>query len=695
MTPSDEQQTVINAIRDGYNVQVDAVAGSGKTTTILSLADQLSDKIIIQLTYNAELKDEVIAKKEKYGDTMYLDGLSIYTYHGLATKFYSDEAKRDIGISRIVSSDMQPRRKLPRIHILAMDEIQDMNELYYTFIRKFIKDIGGDIQLLILGDVFQGLYEFKGADTRFLTYAPSLWRPYSPFPFQQLKLTTSYRVTNPIASFVNDVMLGEQRIKAQKYGHNVLFIRHTNPFESAKIIAHRILGYLKDGDLKPDDIFVLSASVKSPNSPLKKAENILVSHGVPCYTPMNETCSIKSNVIKNKVIFASFHQSKGRERKLVIVFGFDQSYFEYYNRDADPSKCPSTLYVAATRATETLIVIETGDPLSFLQYTHREITASPHTSFVGVPLGLMSSSSTKAKEMNYQKTSPSNLIKFMNESLIVAIADRVEALFKIDNLSYPPNNVILQGDVDTTYGRHLLWEEVFDINGLAIPAIFEEMHSPDKMSEIKRRVQEFYAVAILKNTDHLLVGKIKTIDFDNMSVSDYLKMANIFISLEEHLHFKVAQINYYNWLSEKDVAKLVSNMGRHIEEPTLLQYEETIVAYEYRSSKLDAFIASHIETPLRFIARVDAMSSDTVWEFKCVDALEIEHFLQVIIYAWLWRFVCEPTRGPRVFKIMNIRTAEVRILNYDEEEIEALMGLILKSKYQPLERLNNTFFAPV
>jgi hypothetical protein len=307
----------------------------------------------------------------------------------------------------------------------------------------------------------------------------------------------------------------------------------------------------------------------------------------------------------------------------------------------------------------------------------------------------MSSSSTKAKEMNYQKTSPSNLIKFMNESLIVAIADRVEALFKIDNLSYPPNNVILQGDVDTTYGSHLLCEEVFDINGLAIPAIFEEMHSPDKMSEIKRRVQEFYAVAILKNTDHLLVGKIRTIDFDNMCVSDYLKMANIFISLEEHLHFKVAQINYYNWLSEKEVAKLVSNMGRHIEEPTLLQYEETIITYEVKNSKLDAFIASHIETPLRFVARVDAMSSDTVWEFKCVDALEIEHFLQVIIYAWIWRFVCEPIRGPRVFKIMNIRTAEVRILNYAAVEIEALMGLILKSKYEPLERLSQSLFEPV
>lgn len=695
MNPSEEQQIVINAVRDGYNVQVDAVAGSGKTTTILSLADQLSDKIIIQLTYNAELKDEVNAKKEKYGTTMYLDNLSIYTYHGLATKFYTDEAKRDIGISHIVSSNMKPRRKLPRIHILAMDEIQDMNELYYRFIQKFIRDIGADIQLIILGDVFQGLYEFKGADVRFLTYAPTLWASESPFPFKQLKLTTSYRVTNPIAMFVNDVMIGSNRIQAQKYGHNVLFIRQTNPYEAAKIVAHRIIAYIKEG-LKPDDIFVLSASVKSPNSPLKRAENMLVENGIPCYTPMNETCSIKSNVIKNKVIFASFHQSKGRERKLVIVFGFDKTYFDYYNRDANQMKCPSTLYVAATRATETLLLIETGDPLPFLKYTHHQIINTGYVSFIGVPLGIMNNNSLEKEQPVYQKTSPSNLIKFMDESLIVKLADRVNALFEIDARSYPQNVVNLQSDVETTYGTHLLCEEVFDINGLAIPAMFEEMHSVEKMSEIKRFVQAFYARSLLKNTDHFLVRKIKTIDFDSMSISDYLKMTNIYISLQERLHYKVAQINYYNWLSEKEVDRIMDNMGRHIVEPHSLKYEETIVDYEYGDySRMDEFTQLHIDKVLRFNARIDAMTADTVWEFKCVDALEIEHLLQVIIYAWIWGLVCEETRGPRVFKIMNIRTAEVRILNYVAEEIEEIMGLILKSKYQPLQRLSQSLFEPI
>lgn len=695
MNPSDEQQQVINAIRDGYNVQVDAVAGSGKTTTVLSLADQLSDKIIIQLTYNAELKDEVLAKKEKYNQTMYLDNLSIYTYHGLATKFYTEQARRDIGISHIVTTNMNPRRKLPPIHILVMDEIQDMNELYYLFVCKFLRDIGTNIQLLILGDTFQGLYEFKGADTRFLTYAPTIWSNRSTFPFKQLQLSTSYRVTNPIAHFVNEVMLGSPRIQAQKYGHNVLFIRHTNAFDTAKIIAHRVLEKLTEG-FKPDDIFILAASVKSPNSPLKLVENILVSRGVPCYIPMNEASSIKSNVIKNKVIFASFHQSKGRERKLVIVYGFDNSYFQYYNRDVNPNVCPSTLYVAATRATDTLILIETGEPLPFLHLTHHQISNSGYATFVGVPLGIMKTTSAVPPN-NQIKSSPSDLIKFMDESLIVQLADTVEGLFQIDPASYPMNNVILQGDVETTYGDHLLCEEVFDINGIAIPAMFEESHNANNMSEIKRFVQSFYSRSLNKNTDRFLVNKIRSIDFDNMTTADYLKMANIYISLQEKLHYKVAQIGYYNWLTDKEVSRLMENMNKHIHEPAELVYEKTILYYEDTGQykKMDAFVKPLLELPLRFNARVDAITDTTVWEFKCVDSIEMEHLLQVIIYAWIWKLT-QPAENTRVFKIMNIRTGEVRVLQYNRtNEINDIMTRILESKYKKRDVVDDADFVKV
>ena len=65
-------------------------------------------------------------------------------------------------------------------------------------------------QLLVLGDYMQGLYEFKGADIRFLTKAHEVWREL-PFLendiFKSCILKTSYRVTNQMAKFVNKDML--------------------------------------------------------------------------------------------------------------------------------------------------------------------------------------------------------------------------------------------------------------------------------------------------------------------------------------------------------------------------------------------------------------------------------------------------------------------------------------------------------
>ena len=78
--------------------------------------------------------------------------------------------------------------------------------MYYLFIYKVLFDLKNKVQLLILGDKYQGLYEFKGADTRFLTMANKLWG-ISPYNFIKKTLTTSYRVTRQIANFVNIIIL--------------------------------------------------------------------------------------------------------------------------------------------------------------------------------------------------------------------------------------------------------------------------------------------------------------------------------------------------------------------------------------------------------------------------------------------------------------------------------------------------------
>ena len=721
LSPSDEQMNIINAIKEGYNVQVDAVAGSGKTTTVLSLAHYICEKNILQVTYNSELKLEVRQKQIKYAKEydMQLDNLSIYTYHALGFKYYTELAKTDIGLNKILEENMAPKKKLPKIDIIVIDEIQDMNELYFRFIIKFLRDVCSDsdtetgngfVQILTLGDKYQGLYDFKGADTRYLTLSSEIWKLFlSPYPFKKLQLSTSYRITRQIAAFVNNVMLDENRLIAMKNGPHVQYIRHPDPFQGFKIIGFRLIEMIRSGYAKPQDIFVLAPSVKSENSPVKLIENMLVNNNIPCYVPMSETSSISSEIIKNKVIFSSFHQSKGRERKVVVVYGFDDTYFAYFNKDAPNDICPSTLYVAGTRSTELLILVESSKPLPFLKYSHNDlIFDDTFVDFIGDPLNFIATTNedTRPKSPeNIRRTSPTDLIKFLDENVLINIFKLIEDdandvhLFTTDYMSYPFQEVKVAGVISTHYNEMEFYEEVFDINGLAIPALFEERNSPDNSNSIKRQVkkmmenpssQKIYQ-SVLKNVDMEGNGSTSSSSSSSTctSIENHLRIVNVYISMREKLNFKVAQIKNYTWLSEADVNKLLMNMYRHIKNPKELKYEIEIIKRkdDIQHANIDHFIKMHMGErfgKIRLTAIVDALTDSIIWEFKCTDELELEHLLQVIIYAWIWKMSCEEEYGPRIFKIMNIKTAEVQTLKYNDEIIDKIMLLIFQAKYSKL-----------
>ena len=73
----------------------------------------------------------------------------------------------------------EPRVNISPFDVIVLDETQDMTKLYYDLVWKFLCDMGHPVLFLILGDEKQALYEFKGADTRFLTMAELCW---SHFP---------------------------------------------------------------------------------------------------------------------------------------------------------------------------------------------------------------------------------------------------------------------------------------------------------------------------------------------------------------------------------------------------------------------------------------------------------------------------------------------------------------------------------
>ena len=60
------------------------------------------------------------------------------------------------------------------------------------------------------------------------------------------------------------------------------------------------------------------------------------------------------------MVFSTYHQVKGLERPIVMVFYFDQSYLTFYETNRSPLEMgllPNPLYVALTRATDQLILI--------------------------------------------------------------------------------------------------------------------------------------------------------------------------------------------------------------------------------------------------------------------------------------------------------------------------------------------------
>ena len=74
LIPSNEQQSIIDCIINQQHVIGDAVAGAGKSTLVLSLA-QSTPKRILQLTYNKSLKYEVEMKAKKYE----IDNIEVHT----------------------------------------------------------------------------------------------------------------------------------------------------------------------------------------------------------------------------------------------------------------------------------------------------------------------------------------------------------------------------------------------------------------------------------------------------------------------------------------------------------------------------------------------------------------------------------------------------------------------------------------
>ena len=649
---SDEQLSIINS---NQNIIADCTAGSGKSSTILHFALKYPNKRMIQITYNNMLKHEI----RKKVSALNIKNLLVHTYHSLAVSCYEQYAYTDEEIKKILIKNTPCKYDI-NFDVILIDETQDMMTDYYLLIKKFILDTKSTPQILIFGDKFQGIYEFKGANTKFLTLAHKIWN----HDFKPVTLSTSFRMTNQTAWFVNNCMLNCQRINTIKDGPKVDYYI-CNAYKIFEIIGKDIIKMIKQDGIKEEDIFILSPSIKSEN-PYKKLENFLVAHGLKCMTPISDDAKLDDKIISNKIVFTTYHQAKGRERKVVILYSFDNSQFKYYLRDEDPNICPNILYVGATRAMYKLILIHDSKygPLDFLR-----LNVPNMADYVNIKNIDALKFNTISEEVLEHKTSVTDLIKFIDSYImdnIIMLIDRMFiTMISANNVVNVPCKIKC---IDVT-GKES-FEDVSDLNGLVIPSIYE------KIKNNSSTIEDY----VTKNTDKVLCGEIKKyikkFNIPCQTVSDYLKVGNIYLTLHNKLHSKLAQIKKYNWLDKKMISGCHKNMK-------LLDNKKLSFEINVTNCNEDIFKFVHKDFGIITIGgRIDAFDDTTVYEFKCVDNISIDHKLQLILYSWLWKNGdLYKNYGNKNFKLLNIRTGELLQLTNDNFKISQIVELILANKF--------------
>jgi len=713
---SQEQQNIIDAlIKNKKCVIGDSVAGSGKTTTVFSLAQQNPYLSFFQLTYNKMLREEVSEKAK----ILSIENLSVHTYHSLIYNFYlkNNEKKMttDSIMKQIIKTNNRNCFQLPKIDVLIIDEAQDQTLLYFSLTHKFLLDIFTQQkyypQLLLLGDRYQGIYNYKGSDYRYLTFVDDIY-PHHIFQFEHHSLSTSYRLTNQTAEFVNKVLMGENRIKTERNGSPVIYYMDEID-KISKELAYIIKTKIDTGEITANDIFILSSSIKSEFAPYKKLENELCKLEIPCYVPLDEDSPLNDNSIKGKVVFTTFHQSKGRERHTVIVYGFDESFY-FYSKNEDKTKCPSALYVACTRAKNQLILIhDTTNDNNHLPFLKIEPDNFSSLDFVELRTCTSDNpyeanlwnekakqrkrrqskqNNEKNKDKEEHNTSVTELIKHIKDDYLIALEELKNQL--CERVCEPKTKINIVREVRMSNG---LTEDVSDLNGTIIPVMYE-------WRKIKRN--SIYENLVKKSVDKKLENdefiskKLRVYPSKIEKIEDFTSLCILDFTVRERLYYKIGQIENYNWLKENDIRKchliLDKEIGARIRE---MRFEVPILNTNKCNIKSRRFIFEGVtlETEdfgdVNIGARLDAFDNKNVYEFKCVENLQIEHFLQLIFYCYLWNNYMRHLNGSRDFKLMNILTGEMwKIRDVNSPLIAEVINILLFNKYNLVTDISDAEF---
>lgn len=359
---SEEQLAIIND--DEHNIIVNAVAGSGKTTTIAGICKRNVGKQILVLTYSRRLMEET---KSKIGD---IDGVEIYTFHNFVKKWGNLVGSvKDIEMERVLNGNTELCTL--NYEIIIVDEVQDMYFMVYKLVRTILAFSVTDNRLVVLGDFKQNIFSsLNQSDSRFLIFSDRIfginreWKRYS--------LSTSYRCPDIICEFMR---IGKNPVAMHSYnkkGGRMSLIEHYGTDGYLDDLISRLMILFKRG-VGGENIFIILPSTKTESESIadrygnredekKKGASVKIANRIKdvfgdnyCVIITGVGGDISKIEYNNKIVISTIHKTKGLERDYVFLCNFDTSYLKFFTKQYD-SDMPNTLYVAITRAKKELVL---------------------------------------------------------------------------------------------------------------------------------------------------------------------------------------------------------------------------------------------------------------------------------------------------------------------------------------------------
>ena len=668
MKLTNEQDDILRTVSDfETNIHINAVPGSAKTTTCLCIARTHPLKRILLLTYNKRLRLETLQKLNG------LNNIHCHTFHSFGySGFHETRCKDDIGLEYICK---QNNLKVSFSYdLLIIDEAQDMTLLLYRFVKKCYSCFVNKCPIVVLGDSRQCIFSYKGADPRFLTRAPSIfdWNVYS---WVQKTLSVTFRCSPSICDFINSCLTpSDLRLTPHKNDND----DDTTPIKPVYMIfdtwnennMHKIVTLIEtvliDHQASLNDILILFASVKQTSTtgkdkPVKKLCNMLSAHGYSIAIQFDHSIDIDDEILQNKIWIANFHKVKGIERKHVFVFDFDSSYFTFYGKNMEDTILPNIIYVALSRASCTLHVInhERSANFAFVKREHVEQYCTYNKQYLN---RVFHRQQLKRDDFKNRDVKPSKLCEHIDTLLLS------ECIAQVSVHRYNKGRPLLFSS-KTKKHVHGSIENVSDINSEIVNILLQRL--TDNTCNLKSLFWNTYDWLVKHGICHetYVLEDYETYDFSDMCAVTYL--ATAICSYKSDLIFRLKQLHSFNWFSPNMIQKTYQHLRLFIDQNVHVPlYEQGIDFYDSSFKRL-------------FVGFIDCYDivTDTVFEFKCTNTIENTHIIQTLVYRYMVDVSTPDTMyTSKTSSIYNMKTNERVDITASHETIRSIIENILQSK---------------